>query len=156
MIYRLLHADREAIKAYWPTLIRPGVVAIKEKCPNAGQWLPEHVRQRIEAGLAGQIFCECHLISREENEAGKVVGFIVINAYNDEYAQVPLSLFVWLVHCTDAPAEEVLPFALPILEQRARDLGLRYVDGVGRGGWERRLTDYGYKAVQTMFRKEVI
>jgi hypothetical protein len=142
-IYSLVRLDREAVRNLWPSLIRPGLQRIKRKDPLSGHWRPEHVRQRIEAGFAGQLLCECHAVVRDHQP----VGFVVLTAYNDEFDGAPERLWVWIAWCEGASLEAVLPFVLPQLEQRAEELGLRGIVGVSsRAGWARRLTKHGYKA----------
>lgn len=148
--YTLVHLDRERVKNLWP-FVRHGLKRIKQKDPYSGHWRAEHVRQRIEAGFAGQILCECHAIVVGD----KPVGFVVLTAYNDEFDGVPERLWVWIAWCENAPLWKVLPHIDPMLERRAKDLGLRGVIGCSsREQWVRRIAPHGYKVRQYIFFKD--
>jgi hypothetical protein len=148
--YRLVLCNAELVKDSWPYINR-GLLRIKQKDKRSGQWIPEHVRQRIEAGLVGRIFCECYLCV---DESSNPVGFCVVTSGPDEFVGVPLSLFMWITYCT-APMDKVLPAVMPTLLQRKRELGLRYIDGVSsRFGWMKNLTKQGFRIHQYIFRHE--
>lgn len=147
--YRLVFCNKDLLKASWPFINR-GLQRIKEKDKRSGQWIPEHVRQRIEAGLTGRIFCEAYLCMEGEEP----VGFCVVTCGPDEFVGVPLSLFMWITYCT-APMAKVLPQVMPALIQRRDDLGLRFIDGVSsRWGWMKQLTRHGFRVHQYIFRYE--
>jgi hypothetical protein len=166
--FSLLRADGEAVKLLWSSFIRPGLEAIKyprkiksqrtghiwerpPADPRSGTWLPEHVRALIDRGHMGLIFCECHLIIPVSGT--KPVGFVVLRLYPDEFVQVPLTLFVWIAYCKDPRA---LRYVLPLVEKRAREIGVRYVEGVtSLTAWARRLRPYGYQVHQIIIRKEI-
>ena len=153
--YSLLKLDKEAIVKFWPAFIRPGLLSIKRHDKRSGEWVPEHVRQRIEAGFAGTIFCECHLVMPVS--ASEPAGFVVLTMYNDEFVQVPQALFVWIAWCEKAPLRKVLPSILPQLEKRARDMGLRYVAGITSRwqAWLHRIFLHGYSVHQVIFKKDL-
>jgi hypothetical protein len=153
--YTLLKADREAVVKFWPVLIRPGLERIKAKDKRSGYWQPEHVRQRIEAGFAGQIICECLLIL-QVNKA-EPVGFLVTQVFNDEFLGTPLYLHLWLVWCEGAPAWRVMRHIQPQVEKRAVELGLRGIQGLSsRLAWMRRLGLLGYSIHQVIIRKDLV
>lgn len=170
--YSLLYADRDAVKRFWPTLIRPGLMRIKgettrkntqtghiltvgPKDKRSGTWQPEHVRQRLEAGFANQIICECYLIIAASSPIP--VGFVITQVFNDEFIGCPLYLHIWIAWCEKAPLWRVLPFALSHLEKRAVELGLRGVQGTtSRLQWLRRLRKYGYHIHQVVIRKSMV
>jgi len=154
--YHLVHCDRDLLTLLWPKLILPGLKRIKQKDKKSGQWIPEHVRQRIEAGFTQRIFCECHLIVPDGEQLP--VGFVVITMFPDEFVGVPLSLFVWIVYMDSKKANvtRALPGVQAGLEKRARELGLRYVDGISsRHGWMAHLGKQGYRIHQLILRKEI-
>ena len=152
--YSLLPADRDAVRRFWPTLIRPGLMRIKTKDKRSGPWEPEHVRQRLEAGFANQIICECYLVIAASSAFP--VGFVITQVFNDEFIGCPLYLHIWIAWCEKAPLWRVLPFALSHLEKRAVELGLRGVQGTtSRLQWLRRLRKYGYHVHQVTIRKEL-
>jgi len=149
--YSLTLLDMEAVKTLWPQYIRPWVEAVKRKDPAAGHWEPEHVRLAIDAGLAGKMFCECHLIV-PVNE-GKPVGVVILRLYNDEFLQVPLALHAWITYCHEPRA---MRYVLPMLEKRAREIGVRSVMGISsRTKWLRRLRRWGYRMEAIIIRKDV-
>ena len=148
--YSLVLCDAELLKASW-SFIRRGLQTIKAKDKRSGQWIPEHVRQRIEAGMNGRIFCECYLCVED---GGKPVGFCVLTCGTDEFVGVPLSLFMWITYCT-APMSKVMPQVMPTLIKRRDDLGLRYLDGISsRWGWMKELARHGFRVHQYIFRLE--
>jgi hypothetical protein len=150
--WSLLLCDRDAVKKFWPTVIRPGLVRIKEKDKNSGYWQPEHVRHRLEAGLAGQIICECFLILQSNKGP---VGFIVTQAFNDEFIGVPMYLHQWIIWCEGAPFWKVLPDIEPQMIERAKGFGLRGLTGISsRPQWMRRVLRRGYRVHQYFFRKD--
>jgi hypothetical protein len=168
--YSLVKVDAEALRVLWPTFIRPGLEAIKQPHPvrmrksgkiimkpaadpHSGQWLPEHVRAALDAGHMGRMFCECQLIVPVSDS--KPVGFLIFRLYNDEFVNVPLSLFVWIAWSRDMAAiTDVLKREL--VEKRAREIGVRYVDGVtSNAAWLRRLRKYGYEMHQMIIRKRI-
>ncbi len=153
--FSLLLADRDAVRVLWPTLILPGLKVLKRKDPDSGFWQPEHVRQSIEAGLAGRMFCECHIVVPKSE--GRAVGFMVLKAYPDEFIQVPVALFVWIAYCTSWQATDYL-LKHEVLDKRAREMGFRYVDGLSSRikPWGRRLGKHGYREHQVLFRKDVV
>lgn len=152
--YSLLKLDKEGVRKFWPTVIRPGLERIKEKDKNGGKWEPEHVRLQLERGLAGTIFCECHLILA--SNLSVPVGFVVVTLYNDEFINVPLYLHVWLAWCEKAPVAKVRESIDPQLEQIGKDLGVRGIQfGTSRWrAWMHRLFTRGYKIHLVMFRKD--
>lgn len=150
--YGLSKLDAKALEVLWPTFIFPGLLRIKEKDKHSGHWIPEHVRSLIDRGHLGQLFCECHLIVPVSDT--KPVGFVVLRLYNDEFINVPDTLFVWLTYCIDPRA---LKYILPLGEKRAREIGVTYVQGItSRMGWLRRLKRYGYEMHQMIIRKQVL
>jgi hypothetical protein len=151
--FTLLRADRDAVRKFWSKLIRPGLLRIKAKDKRSGEWQPEHVRQRIEAGFNNQILCECYLII--QSNSPNPVGFTITQAFPDEFIGVPLYLHNWITWCEKAPLRKVLPYVLPELERHAtEDLGLRGVQGItSRLQWLRRCTKYGYHIHQVIIRK---
>jgi hypothetical protein len=158
--YSMFKADAEFVKKAWPDFIRPGLLAIKAKDKRSGHWLPEHVRAYIEAGFAGRLLCECHVICPVDKATP--TGFIVMRAYNDEFAQIPLSLFLWIVY-NKVPGmgllpsiNAVLPHIQPAVERRAKELGLLDVTGISsRLGWGEALAPYGYEVHQVIYRKRL-
>src|SRR5215469_17505433 len=150
--YGLVHLDAEALRVTWPAIIKPGLLVVKSKDRHCGEWHPAHVRQAIEAGFKGVIFCECHLIVSVDST--KPVGFVVLQVENDPFISVPTSLFVWIAYCTEPRA---MGCVLPVIEKRARDLGLSKVSGVSsRMGWSKRLVRYGYSAERIVYSKEIV
>lgn len=148
--YKLMKADADTVAVAWGSLIRPGILQIKKHDRRSGNWTASHVRQHIEAGFRGQIFCECHLIVRDECDP---VGFVVLKMYPDEFIGTAQSLWVWLAYCKE-PSRKVFPYVLPEIEQKARDLGMEYVEGLSsRYGWSQILMKHGYAAHQISFRK---
>lgn len=149
--YRLVPATHEMIVAAWPTVIRPGILEIKRHDKKSGHWWTTHVRQHLEAGFRGQLFCELQFIMPADSDYA--VGFVVLKMYPDEFNGVADSLFVWLAYCSD-PHSDVFPQVLPEIERRGRDLGVEYVMGISsRHGWARILKDYGYEEHQVSYRK---
>jgi len=149
--WTLVRADADAIKVLWPSFIRPGLLRIKQKDKHSGQWLPEHVRAAIDGGHLGRLFCECHLIV--PTAGTQPVGFVILRLYNDEFVQVPLTLFVWITYCTEPRA---MRDVLRLIEKRAKEIGVRYVEGLtSRTAWLRRLRKFGYSAHQIIIRKEI-
>lgn len=162
--YELLLLDPEGVRKFWEPVIRPGLERIKAKDRRSGHWEPEHVRMRIENGFARTIYCECWLII--QSNLSKPIGFLVTQAFNDEFLGVPLYLFIWMAWC-ESPAlklrlhrsastlDRVLPLILPKLEARAKELGLRGIQGVSsRFPWMYRLSKYGFKVHQYIIRKD--
>jgi len=150
--YSLVLCDLPLLKASWP-LIRRGLLKIKHKDKRSGTWTPEHVRQRIEAGLANRIFCECYLCIEDES---RPVGFCVVTGGPDEFIGVPLTLFMWITYC-EKPMKKVMPQVMPTLEARALELGLKYIDGVSsRLGWGMVLSRHGFVTHQVIYRKELV
>lgn len=148
--YRLVKADADTVQLAWGSFIRPGILEIKRHDRKSGNWTPSHVRQHIEAGFRGQIFCECHLIVRD---ACDPVGFVMLKMYPDEFIGAAQTLWVWLAYCKE-PSRVVFPCVLPQIEQRAKELGMEYVEGLSsRDGWAVILADHGYEAHQTSYRK---
>jgi hypothetical protein len=153
--WSLLLCDREAVRKFWPTVIRPGLMRIKAKDKHSGYWQPEHVRQRLEAGFAGHIICECFLVI--QSTSSTPVGFIITQAFNDEFLNVPLYLHLWIVWCERAPAWRVMEDIQPQVEKRAMEFGLRGITGISsRYQWVRRLVKHGYRIHQYYFRKDFI
>lgn len=151
--YSLVLCDAPLLKASWP-FIRRGLLKIKKKDKRSGQWIPEHVRQRIEAGFAGRIFCECYLCIEDDGERQRPVGMCVVTSYPDEFVGVPLSLFMWITYC-EKPMRKVLPQVMPTLIRRRDELGLRFIDGVSsRFGWMKELSRNGFRVHQYIFRYE--
>lgn len=149
--YSLVKLDAEGVRKLWHRYILPGLLEIKRKDKASGFWIPEHVRSLIERGFIGQPFCECHIIV--PLNSGEPVGFIVLRLYNDEFVQVPTSLFVWLTYCVDPRAKRHI---VPLVEKRAREIGVRWVDGItSRLSWARALKSQGYSIHQVIIRKEV-
>ncbi len=160
--YGLVRLDAEAVAKLWPDFIRPGLLQIKRKDRrDSTTWLPEHVRAYIEAGLAGKLFCECHMIVPVSGT--KPVGFVILRTWNDEYAQVPLSMLVWIAYAKfpwkgiRSSIRTALTHVLPAIEKRSRELGLRYVYGVSprMHGWLGVLMGFGYQVHQVVFRKDL-
>jgi hypothetical protein len=148
--YSLVLCDAQLLKDSWK-FIRKGLLRIKDKDKRSGQWIPEHVRQRIEAGLAGRIFCEAYLCVDSDSNP---VGFCVVTCGPDEFVGVPLSLFMWITYC-QKPMRDVLPQVMPTLIKRRDELGLRYIDGVSsRWGWMKELARNGFRVHQYIFRHE--
>lgn len=146
--YSLILCDAPLLIKAWP-FIRRGLLKIKQKDKRSGQWIPEHVRQRIEAGFKGIIFCECYLCVED---GGNPVGFCVLTCGNDEFVQVPLSLFMWITYC-EKPLSKVMPQVLPALIKRRDEMGLLYIDGVSsRWGWMKNLMRHGFRVHQYIFR----
>lgn len=153
--FDLLLCDRDAVRRYWNSLIRPGLVRIKAKDKKSGHWEPEHVRQRLEAGFRGQILCDCYLIVA--NDASEPQGFIVTQCFNDEFLNVPLYLHLWLIWCEGAPFWRVMRDAEPRLIERVKELGLRGITGLtSRSQWLRRAGRHGYDVHQYFIRKDVV
>lgn len=149
--WSLVKLDADAVRTLWHKEILPGLLEVKRKDKRSGQWLPEHVRAAIDAGHLGRHFCECHLIVPGGSD--KPVGFVVLRLYNDEFVQVPLSLFIWITYCREPRA---MKYVIPQLEKRARDIGVRYLDGISsRAAWLRRLRPFGFRCHQMILRKEL-
>lgn len=149
--YTLLKLDREGVAKAWVSVIRPGLDRVKDRDKRSGFWQPEHVRQRIEAGLNGNIICECSLIL--QTNATTPLGFVIVTAYNDEFLNVPLYLHVWIAWCEKVSVRKVIPFLLPLLKRRAEELGLRGIQFVtSRFGWLTRLARFGFKTHQYIVR----
>lgn len=151
--WNLLLCDPDTVRRMWPTFIRPGLMRIKEKDKFSGYWQPEHVRQRLEAGFRGLIVCECFLITQSDKSVP--VGFIVTQAFPDEFLNVPLYLHQWIIWCEGAPFHRVLPDIDPQMEARAKELGLRGIQGISsRPQWVRRAGKQGYRVHQYIIRRE--
>ena len=149
--YSLSQVDAGDLKVLWPQYIRPWVEAVKKKDSAAGHWEPEHVRLAIESGLAGKIFCECHMVV-PVNE-GKPVGVVILRLYNDEFLNVPLELYAWITYCREPRA---MRYVLAMLEKRAREIGVRAIRGISsQTAWLRRLRRWGYRMEAIIIRKDL-
>jgi hypothetical protein len=134
----------------WPW-IRDRLVAIKKKDPNAGHWVPEHVRHLLMLGIAGQSTCELFVARRGE----KVYAFIVTEITIDRYIHVPTVLHVWAGWLNRSMIEKFLPF----LDQLARERGVtRITFETGRFGWQGTidaLADRGFVQSTIIYSREV-
>lgn len=149
--WSLVRVDAEGVKTLWPSYIRPALAKVKFKDPHAGSWLPEHVRAAIDAGMMGRHFCECHLVVPVSSD--KPVGFVILRMYNDEFVQVPLSLFVWISYLTEPRA---MKDVIAALDKRAREIGVSHIEGISsRTSWMRRLRRFGFNCHQIILRREV-
>lgn len=151
--YKLIQADKEAVRIFWPTLILPSLRRLKKKNPNSGGWTPEHVRAHLEAGFRGLILCELWFIVPVD---GKPCGFIIYKTYNDEFTNVPDSLFIWITDCKDPKATRYI-LQHGLCDQRAKDLGLPYTYGIiERRAYLKVLTEHGYEIAKYHVRKKVM
>jgi hypothetical protein len=149
--WSLALADAEFVKKFWHSQILPGLKKVKEKDKRSGHWLPEHVRARVDLGHLGRMFCELHLIV-PVNE-GKPVGFVILRLYDDEFVNVPVALFAWITYCTEPRA---MKHILPLVEKRAKEIGVSKVRGVtSRTAWLRRLRKHGYGVHQVIIEKDL-
>jgi len=159
----LVKADANRVRQIWPR-VRLGCLAIKamDKHGDAGNWTPEHIRTQIEMGFQGRSTCELWLI---QSRKGQMEGFLVTIVGNCPYLNVPQSLIVWVAY-TFGPHSSFGPAAhrrnmeiLAQLEEHARSLGLKYVDGYSPSfkwvKWLDRFSGGKYRMAQIMFRREV-
>lgn len=151
-------ADQNRVREIWPR-VRLGCQAIKtlDKNGDAGNWTPEHIRAQLDLSFQGRSTAQLwQIMSRE----GAMIGFLVTIVGNCPYLNVPQSLIVWVAYTFQRIPGKSARMVLTQLEEQARAMGLKYVDGYaggGKFGWLRWLDRYGkgYKAAQFLFRKDV-
>jgi hypothetical protein len=153
----LVKADIARLKQVWP-FVRRGCLTVKAKAGHPGDegaWTPEHVRAQLELGLVGRSSCELWCIA---DEAGKLAGFIVTVVSNCPYQQIPISLLVWVAYTQRPIGSKNARQILSELEDYARGLGLRFLDGyTSRPEWAAWLKrhGHGYRTALALIRRDL-
>ncbi len=125
---------------YWDE-IKKGLEIVKQTSGNG--WIPEDVYNEIRNNRS-----TLHL----GDVNGEYAGFIVLSPQQDYDCG---TLFIWICYSIN-PENDVVKIFLEDIKQMARKIKARNIKFMSaRKGWERRLKDYGFEPVQTLFKLEV-
>lgn len=146
--FKVARATADDIRLRWP-LLRKWLLEIGRKNPKSyAKWEPEHIRLEVLKGIAGQNGVQMFLCFNPDLQ-----GFFITYPQVDPFVNLPLALFIWLTYGPNG----VLEYAMPFIEQMAREGGYTAIEGMsGRPGWIRRLARYGFEPTQVVLRKNLL
>jgi hypothetical protein len=141
----------EQLAALWPWM-KQELIHLRKKNAVRSHWLPEHVRQEIIKGLAGNNLVECFVAHDVRAEAEYARGLLVCYPQVDPFIGLALTWFVWLgvwgPDITDALISE--------FDDMARARGFTSWEwGTSRKGWARRMEKHGVSLVEYRLVKEL-
>lgn len=136
---RLDWVQPESITLVWDQIL-PGILNMKARSTEG--WRPEDVYAALRTGTSA-----LHMAYLESDYLGFMVTTL-IPGYRDK------SLNIWL--CFNASEKDILEMFHEDTVKLAKNAGAsRLTFYSPRIGWERRLKDFGFKAVRTVFEKEL-
>jgi hypothetical protein len=154
----LEQATMKALNDLWPW-INQGLLRLKKKDPNSGTWTPQHVRSRIELGLAGQAPVQMWFVKTTDKPAtsdNKPLGFFCATGYPDPYLAVPYVLWIWLAVGEPLQSRKVLKKVVEEIKKFGRSTGYAKIQwGTGRMNWAPLARALGFEPIQVIWEMEL-